>query len=348
METGSRIRWLHCCAEGGKYNPQCPKSLQAALAIVFVMCAAVAAAQQPKQLFRIGYLSGSSSSADALRHKAFLQGLRELGYVDRETIAIEWRFAEGKLKRFPDLANDLVRTNVNVIVTGGSGATRIARSATQTIPIVMTQDSNPVVDGFVASLARPGGNITGLTNVSSEVSGKRLELLTEVIARLSRVTVLKNSTNPANALALNETQTAAQALGLKLDFLEMQNANDIEQVFVASAKARSQALLTLQNPLTSLHEKRIVDLAAKYRLPAMYHRRELVEAGGLMFYGTDSTDLHRRAATYVDKILKGAKPGDLPVEQPTKFELVINLKAAKQIGLTIPPQVLARADKVIR
>jgi putative ABC transport system substrate-binding protein len=271
-----------------------------------------------------------------------------LGHVEGETIVIEWRFAEGKLKRFPDLANDLVRLNVDVIVTGRSGATRMARGATQTIPIVMAQDSNPVGDGFVASLARPGGNITGLTNVSSEVSGKRLELLTQIIARLSRVTVLGNSTNPANALALNETQTAAQALGLKLDFLEMQNANDIEQVFIASAKARSQALLTLQNPLSGIHEKRIVDLAAKYRLPAMYHRRELVEAGGLMFYGTDAIDLHRRAATYVDKILKGAKPAELPVEQPTKFELVINLGTAKQIDLTIPPNVLARANRVIR
>ena len=312
------------------------------------MGVSVAAAQQPKQLPRIGYLSGSSPSADAMRHKAFRQGLRELGYIEGETIVIEWRFAEGKLKRFPDLANDLVRLNVDVIVTGGSGATRMARGATQTIPIVMAQDSNPVGDGFVASLARPGGNITGLTNVSSEVSGKRLELLTQIIARLSRVTVLGNSTNPANALALNETQTAAQALGLKLDFLEMQNANDIEQVFIASAKARSQALLTLQNPLSGIHEKRIVDLAAKYRLPAMYHRRELVEAGGLMFYGTDAIDLHRRAATYVDKILKGAKPAELPVEQPTKFELVINLGTAKQIDLTIPPNVLARANRVIR
>jgi putative tryptophan/tyrosine transport system substrate-binding protein len=316
-------------------------------ALFFALCISVEA-QQPKQVPRVGYLSGSSPSADAMRHKAFRQGLRELGYIEGESIAIEWRFAEGKLGRFSDLANDLVRLNVDVIVTGGSGATRIARRATNTIPIVMAQDSNPVGDGFVASLARPSGNVTGLTNVSSEVSGKKLELLTEIVPKLSRVAVLENSTNPANALALNETQDAAQALGLKLEFLEMQNAKDVEHVFKAAAKARSQALLTLQNPLSGIHEKKIVELAAKYQLPAMYHRREFVEAGGLMFYGTDAIDLHRRAATYVDKVLKGAKPGDLPVEQPTKFELVINLKAAKQIGLTIPANVLARADKVIK
>ncbi len=316
-------------------------------AVFFAVCISVEA-QQLKQVPRVGYLSGSSPSADAMRHKAFRQGLRELGYVEGESIAIEWRFAEGKLGRFSDLANDLVRLNVDVIVTGGSGATRIAKGATNTIPIVMAQDSNPVGDGFVASLARPGGNITGLTNVSSEVSGKRLELLTEIVPKLSRVTVLGNSTNPANALALNETQDAAQALGLKLEFLEMQNAKDVEHVFKAAAKARSQALLTLQNPLSGIHEKEIVELAAKYQLPAMYHRREFVEAGGLMFYGTDAIDLHRRTAIFVDKILKGARPAELPIEQPTKFELAINLKTAKQIGLTIPPNVLARADKVIR
>jgi putative ABC transport system substrate-binding protein len=318
-------------------------------AVVLLLCAVPATAQQPKPLPRIGYLSGSSPSADALRHKAFRQGLRELGYVEGETIAIEWRFAEGKMARFKDLANDLVRLGVDVIVTGGSGSTRIAKGATKTIPIVMAQDSNPVGDGFVASLARPGGNITGLTNVSSEVSGKRLEILTEIISKLSRVTVMGNSPNPANALALTETQNAAQALGLKLEFLEMQSATDIENAFNAAAKAaRSEAILTLQNPLSGIYEKRIVELAAKYRLPAMYHRRELVESGGLLFYGTDSAELHRRAATYVDKILKGAKPTDLPVEQPTKFELLINLKAAKHIGLAIPPNVLARADRVIR
>jgi putative ABC transport system substrate-binding protein len=213
---------------------------------------------------------------------------------------------------------------------------------------VWRADSNPVADGFVTSLARPGSNITGLTNVSAEVSSKRLELLTEIISKLSRVTVLGNSSNPANALALKEAQDAAQALGLKLEFLEMQNASDVEHAFNTAAKARSEALLTLQNPLTGIYEKKIVELAAKYRLPAMYHRRELVESGGLMFYGTAAADLHRRAATYVDKILKGASPAELPVEQPTKFELMINLKAAKQIGVSIPANVLARADRVIK
>jgi putative tryptophan/tyrosine transport system substrate-binding protein len=319
-----------------------------AIAVAFVMFGAAAQAQQPKQVRRIGYLSGSSPSADAMRHNAFRQGLRELGYVEGETIIIEWRFAEGKLGRFSDLARELVRLNVDVIVTGGSSATRIAKGATTAIPIVMAQDSNPVGDGFVASLARPGGNITGLSTLAPEISGKRLELLTEIISKLSRVAVLGDSSNPANASALNETQNAARALGLKLEFLEMQNLKDVEDVFRAASKVGSQALLTLQNPLSGIHEKRIVEFAAKYRLPAMYHRRELVDAGGLMFYGTDSIDLHRRAATFVDKILKGAKPADLPVEQPVKFEFIINLKAAKQIGLTIPPNVLARADKVIR
>jgi putative ABC transport system substrate-binding protein len=236
-----------------------------AFVLIILAAAHCAEAQQSKQVPRIGYLSGSSPSADAMRHKAFRQGLRELGYVEGQTITIEWRFAEGKLSRFSDLANDLVRLSVDVIVTGGSAATRIAKGATKTIPIVMAQDSDPVGDGFVSSLARPGGNITGLTNVSSEVSGKRLELLTEIIAKLSRVTVLGNASNPANALPLNETQNAAQALGLKLEFLDMQNADDVEHVFKAAAKARSEALLTLQNPLSGIYEKRIVELAAKYR-----------------------------------------------------------------------------------
>jgi ABC-type uncharacterized transport system substrate-binding protein len=219
----------------------------------FRFCRAAAVNQSPSDWLFVGQALHRPTQCV---HKAFRQGLRELGYVEGETIAIEWRFAEGKLGRFSDLANDLVRLKVDLIVTGGSGATRIARRATNTIPIVMAQDSNPVGDGFVASLARPGGNITGLTNVSSEVSGKRLELLTEIVPKLSRVTVLGNSTNPANALALNETQDAAQALGLKLEFLEKQNAKDVEHVFKAAAKARSQALLTLQNPLSGIHEKK--------------------------------------------------------------------------------------------
>ena len=314
--------------------------------VLLVGVVGTAEAQQ-KKAPRIGYLSALSPSATA-RVEAFRQGLRELGYIEGQNIVIEYRFAEGKLDQVPRNAAELVRLKVDVVVTAGSTDTAAARKATATIPIVMTQDNDPVGSGFVTALARPGGNITGLTNISSELSGKRLELLKEVIPRLSRVVIFGNAANPGNAQALKETEDAARAMGIKLQHLEVRKLDDIENAFNAASKEQSQAIMILPNPVASAHLKQVVELAVKGRLPAMYFRREYVESGGLMSYAASITDLDRRAAIYVDKILKGAKPADLPVEQPTKFELVINLKAAKQIGLTIPPNVLARADKVIK
>ncbi len=242
----------------------------------------------------------------------------------------------------------MVRIKVDVIVTGGALATGPAKKATSTIPIVMAQDNDPVGDGFVASLARPGGNITGLTNISPVLSGKRLELLKEVVPRLSHVAVFGNSNTPGNAQAVKETEDAARVLKLKLKYVEVQSRDDIESSFKAAARERAQALIILQNLVANTHRNRVAELAVKNRLPAIMPFTEFVDAGGLMSYGPNNPDLFRRAAIYVDKILKGAKPADLPVEQPAKFELIINLKAAKQIGLTIPQSVLFRADRVIR
>jgi len=306
-------------------------------------------AQQPAKVPRIGYLIGARLSAIANRTEAFRQGLRELGYVEGKSIVIEWRSAESKLDRLPELAAELVRLKVEVIVTGGAAATRPAKEATATIPIVMTQDDDPVATGFVASLARPGGNITGLSTLAPERGGKRLELLKEIVPRLSRVAVFGTSTEPGNAQMLKEIELDAGALGLKLQYRDVLSFKDIEDAFRAAAKERAGAvLMEVSGPITNPHRREIGDLAVKNRLPVIYGRREPVEAGGLMSYGVSVDDLDRRAATYVDKILKGAKPADLPVEQPKKFEFIINLKAAKQIGLTIPPNVLTRADKVIK
>jgi putative ABC transport system substrate-binding protein len=282
------------------------------------------------------------------RIEALRQGLHELGYVEGKNIVIEWRSAEGKLDRVPALAAELVRLKVDVIVTGGATDTRAAKEATNTIPIVMAQDSDPVGSGFVASLARPGGNITGLSTLAPEVSGKRLELLKEIIPKLSRVAVLGISTRPGNAQSLKEVELAAGALKVKLQFLDVLDPKDIEAAFRAASKGRAEAVLVLQSPFFNSQRKQLVDLAIKSRLPATYPQTEYTEAGGLMYYGANTPDLFRRAATYVDKILKGTKPADIPVEQPRKFELIINLKAAKQIGLTIPPNVLVRADRVIK
>jgi putative ABC transport system substrate-binding protein len=277
------------------------------------------------------------------------QGLRELGYVEGKNIVIERRFAEGKLDRLPTLAADLARLKVDVIVTAGPLPTRAAKEATSTIPIVMAQDPDPVGNGFVASLARPGGNITGLATLFPEMSGKRLELLKEIIPDLSRVAVFGTSTYPGNAQALKESELAAKAFGVKLQHLDVLDPKGIETAFRAASKGRADAGLWLvAGGVAGGHRTRILELAEKSRLPVIYGSRGIVEAGGLMTYGVSLTDLSRRAATYVDKILKGAKPADLPVEQPTKFELVINLKTAKQIGVTIPSHVLARADRVIR
>ncbi len=319
-----------------------------AILVFLVGCVGMAEAQQAKKVPRIGFLSATSPATLSARIEAFRQGLRELGYVEGKNIVIEYRWAEGKTERLPDLAAELVRLKVDVIVSGGPAATRPAKEATVTIPIVMAFDNDPVSSGFVASLARPGGNITGSSTLYPEISGKQLELLKEIVPRLSRVAVLENSTNPGNAQALKETELAARAFGVQLQYLDVLGPKDIETVFRAASKGRADAVLALTNPILNEHRKALADLAIKNRLPGMYQASEYVEAGGLMTYGVSLTDLYRRGATYVDKILKGAKPADLPVEQPIKFELIINLKTAKQIGLTIPPNVLARADKVIK
>jgi len=316
-------------------------------ALLLALCAS-AAAQQPGKIPRIGFLFVNFPSSTPARYEAFRQGLRELGYVEGKNIVIESRYAEGKVDRLPALLDELVRLKVDVIVTTGPSGTRAAKEASVTIPIVMSADIDPVGSGFVASLARPAGNITGLSSLSPELSGKRLELLREIVPRLARVAVLGTSTVPGNAQALRETELAARAFKVKLQYLDVLDAKDIEAAFRAASKERADGVLVLTGQVLNSHRTQVVDLAVKSRLPAIYNLPEFVEAGGLVSYAANSTDLYRRAAVYVDKILKGAKPADLPVEQPTKFEFIINLKAAKQIGLTIPPNVLVRADKVIK
>jgi putative ABC transport system substrate-binding protein len=318
------------------------------VAVILLAVWESAEAQQPAKVPRIGFLIASSPSAIAPRMDAFREGLRELGYVEGKNIVIEPRYANGKSDHLPALAAELVGLKVDVIVSSGPTATRPAKGATSTIPIVMTFDDDPVGSGFVASLARPGGNITGLSTLSPELSGKQLELLKEIVPKLSRVTVIGTSARQGTAQALKEMELAAGALKVKLQFLDVQNPKDIELAFRAASKGRADALLVLQSPVFNSHRAEIAELAIKHRLPATYPRREFVEDGGLMSYGVNFLDLDRRAAAYVDKILKGTKPADLPVEQPKKFDFIINLKAAKQIGLTIPPNVLARADKVIK
>ncbi len=319
-----------------------------AIALTFVFGGAVALAQQPKKVPRIGYLSATSPSVNPTRLEAFRQGLRELGYVEGKNIIIEWRYAEGKLDRLPLLAAELVRLKVDVIVTGGPTVTPAVKEATTTIPIVMGYDNDPVGSGFVASLARPGGNITGLSALSPELSGKRLELLKEIIPRLSRVAVLGTSTQSGNAQALREVELVARAFKMQLQNLDVLDPKDIETAFRAASKGRADAVLVLAGAVLNSHRIQVANLAVQNRLPAAYGQPQYVEDGGLLSYAPSYTDLFRRAATYVDKILKGRTPADLPVEQPMKFEFIVNLKAAKQIGLTIPPNVLVRADKVIR
>jgi putative tryptophan/tyrosine transport system substrate-binding protein len=306
-------------------------------------------AQQPTKLPRIGWLTGSTLSSNTHRTDAFRQGLRELGYVEGKNIVIEWRGADGNRDRQRALAAELVRLKVDVIVTSGGGPTRAVKEETVTIPIVFAQDTDPIGNGFVASLARPGGNITGLSRLAPELTGKQVELLKEVVPRLSRVAVFATLTSPSYAQALKEIELAAGALKVMLQYLDVQGPKGFEAAFREASKGRADAVLwVVSGNVASPYRKKIAELAIKSRLPAIYEQATFVEAGGLMSYGVNFTDLDRRASTYVDKILKGAKPVDLPVEQPTKFEFVINLKAAKQIGLTIPPNVLARADKVIK
>ena len=307
-----------------------------------------AQAQQVEKIPRIGIVTLQTLSAVAARDEAFRRGLRELGYLEGKNILIEHRSAEGKLDRLPALMSEIVRLKVDIIVSHGPTTTRAAKKATSTIPIVMAQDTDPIGNGFVASLARPGGNITGLSSLTADLSGKRLELLKEILPKLSRVAVFGTSTNPGNNQSRNETELAADALGVKLHYLDVLVAKDLEIAFQAAGRARADAVFVIRGPLLNSQRTQVVQLAEKHRLPATYPTNEYVEAGGLMSYDANSNDLARRAATYVDKILKGAKPADLPVEQPIKFEFIVNLKAAKQIGLTIPPNVLVRADRVLR
>jgi putative ABC transport system substrate-binding protein len=337
------------CSDNRKSKIENRKWLRLSVfAFALVVAGDVAQAQQPAKIPRIGFLISSSPSAMAPRMEAFRQGLRELGYIEGKNIVIEQRHADGKPDPLPALAADLVRLNVDIIVTSGPTATRPAKTATSTIPIVMTFDDDPVGSGFVASLARPGGNITGLSTLAPEIGGKRLELLKETAPKLSRVAVIGTSSRQGTAQVLKEMESAAGLIGVKVQYLNVQNPGDLESVFQAAGQGQAEAVLLMQSPIFNSHRRKIADLASQKRLPAIYPASQYVEDGGLMSYGVNISDLDRRAATYVDKILKGAKPADLPVEQPTKFELIINLKAAKQIGLTIPPSVLARADRVIR
>jgi putative tryptophan/tyrosine transport system substrate-binding protein len=308
----------------------------------------VAAAQQPARIPRIGILAGASASNVSPRVEAFRQRLRELGYVEERNIVIEYRYAEGKRERLPDLAAELVRLKVDVIVAFSPAAILAAKNASPTIPIVFASVGDPVGDGLVSSLARPGGNITGLSAMSPDLDGKRLELLKEAFPRVARVAFLWPSSGTRGNLTLTEMEAAAKTLGLKLLSLPVRGLDDFESAFARAKRDGAQALITTPNSLIITQQRQLLDFAAKNRLPAMYPTSEFVEAGGLMSYAPNNADLWRRAATYVDNILKGAKPSDLPVEQPTKFELIINLKTAKHIGVTIAPEVLTRADKVIQ
>jgi len=324
------------------------KAIFSILFVVLLAVAVIAEAQHPTKIPRIGYLEGGPLSAHAARIEAFRQGLRELNYVEGKNIAIEWRFADGNRDRLAALAAELVGLKVDVIVTGGSAPTRAAKEATSLIPIVMAQDNDPVAAGIVSSLARPGGNITGLSNFSPELAGKRLEILKEVVPKLSRVALLGDPIGPSQVQVMKVLEPFAKTFDVQLQYLDVLEPKDIETAFRATVKERADGILTLASINVVAQRAQIVELAAKNRLPAIYHNSQFAEAEGLMFYGVNVFDLDRRAASYVDKILKGAMPANLPVEQPTKFEFVINLKAAKQIGVTIPPNVLARADRVVR
>ena len=312
------------------------------LTVVTLAAPLGAEAQQPKKVPLIGLLGGGSASAIAGRIDAFRQGLRDLGYVEGKTIVIEHRWAEGKLDRLPALAAELVRLKVDAIVSAGPTVTRACKEAKITTPIVMAFDDDPVGSGFVASLARPGGNITGLSSLSPGLSAKQLELLKEIIPRVSRVAVLGSLIHPGTAQSLKEMELAARAVKVQLQYLDVVDPKTIDTAFGAARTQRVDAVLVLTSVVTTTQREQIIELAVKNGLPALYFTAEWVEAGGLLAYGASFTDLFRRAASYVDKILKGANPADLPVEQPTKFELVIDLKTAKTLGLTIPPSVLLR------
>ena len=331
-----------------QYSTPTKRVLSLALgALLFALCLPLKA-QQPGKVPGIGFLTSGSAAAVSTRVEAFRQGLREHGYMEGKNITVEYRYGAGKFDRLSDLAAELVHFKVNILVAQDAPAAHAAKNATSTIPIIMTNAADPVGTGLVTSLARPGGNITGLSDFNLGVITKRLELLKEVVAAASRIAVLLNPANPTNPLQLKDLEAVAPALRVTLISLQVKGPEDIEPAFNRMKKEHAAAIIIVGDPMFGAHRTRIVELATKSRLPAIWPRTEYVETGGLMSYGTNFNDLSRRAATYVDKILKGAKPADLPVEQPTKFELVINLKTAKQIGLTIPPNVLARADKVIR
>lgn len=321
--------------------------LLAAAAWPALAWAGAAAAQTPEGIRRIGLLSPFSPASAEPWHKAFRQGLRDLGWVDGKNISIEYRYAEGRGDRLPELAAELVRLNVDIIVTTVSPDAVAARNATRAIPIVMASAGDPVALGLVENLARPGGNITGLSQISPELAGKRLELLREIVPKLSRVAVLWNPQSKISEIDWKETQLAARALGLQLYPVEARSPTDFDKAFEEAIRARVGALAITPEQVFGGNLKRIADLATKHRLPSIYQIREFADAGGLMAYGADRTDMFRRAATYVDKIFKGTKPGDLPIEQPRKFELVINGKTAKALGLTIPQSLLIGADRVI-
>jgi putative ABC transport system substrate-binding protein len=320
------------------------KSLLFFIVIVVVVAVGPIGHAQQVKTSRIGFLGSFASPLT----QSFQQGLRDLGYVEGQNIKIEYRWAAGKVDHLPKLATELVGLNLDVIVTAGTQATQAVKKATSEVPIVIAISSDPVGTGLVDSLARPGANVTGLSHLNVEVGGKRLELLKEAFPRISEVGVLWNSRHPAKVREWKEVESTARLLGVTLRSLDLRSVGDFERAFSATTRARVEGLLTFEDPLTLAHRQQIVEFAVKRQLPAMYEPKEFAEAGGLMSYGPSFSDLYRRAATYVDKILKGAKPSDLPVEQPKKFEFVINLKTAKQIGVTIPPNVLVRADRVIR
>ena len=337
------------CSGNSKSKIQNPKwGWGFTLAIAFALCGAVAEAQQPKKVALICYL-GSTVSGAEINMKPFRERLREIGYIEGQNITIDYRYWEGKVERLPDLAAEFVRLNCDVIVTQGTEAAEAAKKVVKTIPVVLAfVGGDAVRRGIVASLARPGGNITGLTNVGAQLYGKRLELLKETVPKLSRVAFLWSPTNPSADDELKEVETVARFLRVGLQSIEVKGPDDIEGVFQAATKKRAQALLPGGGGFLGAHYNRIVELAAKSRLPAMYTNTRFVEAGGLMAYGEDRAEMFRRAAEIVDKVLKGTKPADIPVERPKKFDFVINLKVAKQIGFTVPPEVLARASRIIR
>jgi len=341
------VRWLDSYSDNRQSKLENLK-WAGLLAVFLVGCVAAADAQQPKKVARVCYLGNTDSGAAAIYLKTFRERLRELGYIEGQNSTIETRLYEGKLERLPELATELVRLNCDAILTTGTEAAEAAKNATKTIPIVMGFSDDAVKSGIVADLAHPGGNITGLTNIGADIYGKRLELLKETVPKLARVAFFWSPTNSTAAGNVKETEPVARFLRVGIQSIEVKGPDDIEGAFRAAIKGRANGLMLAGGGLFAFHQKRIVDLAAKNRLPAMYIAVRFVEAGGLMSYGEDRSEMFRRASEIVDKILKGTKPADIPVERPKKFDFVINLKAAKQIGLTVPPEVLARASRIIR